>query len=89
VRVDVLYRGHGIWYKPIRQLATSEGPGTRRFREYGSGVRGGQGSNMVTVAGREEGGGRTTNGTDPMSCGVRLIGRVLKWGLGLGSRSEV
>ncbi|KAJ7740291.1 hypothetical protein B0H14DRAFT_2638118 [Mycena olivaceomarginata] len=71
-----------IWHKPIWQLATSEGPGTCRFREYGSGVRGGRGSNMVTVAGREEGGGRTTNGTDPMSCGHEAHRESLEVGSG-------
>jgi hypothetical protein len=39
---------------------------------------------MVTMAGREEGGGRTTKGTDPMSCGREAHRESLE--VGSGSR---
>ncbi|KAJ7843242.1 hypothetical protein B0H14DRAFT_3689905 [Mycena olivaceomarginata] len=53
---------YGSWPCP-RDQAPADSESTGRV----FGVDGG--SNMVTMAGREEGGGRMTKGTDPMSCG--------------------
>ncbi|KAJ7360734.1 hypothetical protein DFH08DRAFT_1030860 [Mycena albidolilacea] len=68
-RVDVLCKGHSIWCELYTAVGHVQGTGTCRFREYGPGVQGEQGSNVVTMAGQEEGGGRTMKGTDPMRQG--------------------